>query len=122
MKPVQSADDPRKHRWLLSVALAFGVTHVLLSWGYIGRFWLDTGRWLHEVDRFARGEVPYRDFVWPFPPMAMWILGGVGSLFGAAVGPIWTATSIVFLLLVLLYCLYVVELVEPSLRLPALLA
>jgi len=104
------------------MALVFAVTHAFLSWGYIGKFWLDSGRWLHEVDRFARGEVLYRDFVWPFPPLAMWILGGVARFFGSDLGTIWTITSIVFVLLALLYCVYIQDLVERSFRWLALLA
>jgi hypothetical protein len=77
--------------------------HTALVWGYTGPFTGDLGRWFHEVDRLSHGEVLYRDFVWPFPPLALWLLGAVARMCGAGTGPIWVATSIVALLIMFVY-------------------
>ena len=44
--------------------------------------WGDSGRWLFEGQRVAAGEVPYRDFSWLYPPLAVLILGWTMKLFG----------------------------------------
>jgi len=122
MQPIPPGAIHGRHPPLLAIALLFALAYVCLSWGHIGNIRIDSGRWLHEVQRFSQGEVLYRDYAWPFPPMAMWILGGVARVFGSDTTPIWIATSIVFLLLTALYANYVGRIVEPALRLLALLA
>jgi hypothetical protein len=37
--------------------------------------WLDPAWWLHETLRFARGEAPYRDFFWQYPPLGLAVVG-----------------------------------------------
>jgi hypothetical protein len=64
------------------VALLVIVVHAVLVWGYTGTFWGDFGRWSYEVERFASGEVPYRDFQWHFPPLGIWVFGGAARLIG----------------------------------------
>lgn len=59
--------------------------------------WGDYGRWLHEVERFAGGEVLYRDFTWPFPPLALWLVGGWMKVFGTGLAPIHVLMSLVLI-------------------------
>ncbi|MEO7966873.1 MAG: hypothetical protein ABIT38_23500 [Gemmatimonadaceae bacterium] len=58
--------------------------HTWAVWGYTGPFWGDLGRWSHEVDRFANGELPYRDFQWHFPPLGMWVEGTMAKVIGSS--------------------------------------
>lgn len=70
-------------RDVLGVALLLAL-HAFLVWGYTGPFWGDLGRWSHEVERFARGELPYRDFQWHFPPLGIWVEGTIAKLAGTS--------------------------------------
>ena len=61
------ASPDRRTIGRLSIALVLlTLIHTIAVWGYSGPFSGDTGRWLHEVDRLAQGEVLYRDFIWIF--------------------------------------------------------
>jgi hypothetical protein len=85
--------------------------HTIAVWGYSGPFSGDNGRWLHEVDRLAQGEVLYRDFIWIFPPLPLWLLGAVGRVFGTTPAVIWVTTSLLCCLIVLAYARYVALLI-----------
>lgn len=89
------------------VCLALAIVHLVLVWGYVGQFWGDTGRWMHEINRFANGERLYLDFTWPFPPLAMWILGSAVKVVGTGVHQIWLVTSLVYFGIVALLLRYV---------------
>lgn len=97
--------------WAL-LALVLSLAHIAATWGHIGIFWGDHGRWLHEVERFAQGEKSYRDYSWAFPPLALWLLGEMARIFGSGVNVIWTVTSIICVLIFLAYCRYVSWLVQ----------
>jgi len=75
------------------VALVLLAAHTVAIWGYSGLFWGDLGRWSHEVERFALGELPYRDFQWHFPPLAIWLIGGAARVSGTSRDAISVATS-----------------------------
>ncbi|MEO6445541.1 MAG: hypothetical protein ABIZ91_19910 [Gemmatimonadaceae bacterium] len=63
----------KKVRWDLTAALLLITLHIIAVWGYTGVFWGDIGRWSHEVERLAHGEMPYRDFQWHYPPLGLWL-------------------------------------------------
>ena len=42
----------------------------------------DPAYWLFQVSRAAHGEMPYRDFSWNYPPLAIFLLGGFLKVFG----------------------------------------
>lgn len=90
----------------VAICLALALTHILLVWGHISFFYGDTGRWMHEVDRFAAGERLYRDFTWPYPPLAMWLLGSAARLVGTGVDQLWILTSTLFLAVVVVFLRY----------------
>ena len=46
--------------------------------------WGDPALWLDQGQRVAAGEVPYRDFWWSYPPLAVLLLGWAMKLFGVA--------------------------------------
>lgn len=42
----------------------------------------DPAYWLFQVSRMAGGELPYRDFSWNYPPLAIFLMGGFLKVFG----------------------------------------
>lgn len=106
----------------LIAMLGLAGAHTVLAWGYTGTFWGDSGRWLGEIERFAQGEILYRDFHWVFPPLAMWIIGGVARVFGPDLAVIWTVTSVIFLMICFLWIVYTRRLVSGWERPAVLLA
>jgi hypothetical protein len=84
--------------------------HIATSWGYIGLYWGDTGRWLYEVDRFAHGASLYRDVYWPFPPLAMWIVGGSARVIGSDLSQVWMITASIAVLIGVAYALIIAAL------------
>jgi hypothetical protein len=119
--PAAALDPVARRGFILLGVLA--LTHIAFTWGRIDLFmWRDVGRWLHEIERYAAGEAPYRDFAWQYPPLALWLLGSVARTVGAHVHVIWTVTSLVFLAICVGYGMYVSLLVPRPLVLPVLLA
>jgi hypothetical protein len=100
--------EERIHWASLAVLFFLTLLHVIATWGHIGIFWGDQGRWLGEVERFAHTGA----YTWVFPPLALWLLGGIARLFGSGVNVIWTATSVIFALVLVAYFQYVSLLVR----------
>lgn len=90
-------------------ALVLLAVHTAFVWGYTGKFWGDVGRWSHEVERFARGEVPYRDFQWHFPPLALWIEGYAARLIGTGRTQLSIIATSISVVIVMAYVCYVRE-------------
>lgn len=44
--------------------------------------WLDPARWMNEMSRVARGEMPYRDFSFQYPPFYGFFYGWLLRIFG----------------------------------------
>ena len=62
----------------LSILLLTVVSAIMAVslWGKLQTLlFLDPSWWLQEVSRVARGELPYRDFGWHFPPFAVMLYG-----------------------------------------------
>ncbi len=94
--------------------LAAGIVallHIVSTWGWIRGLWGDQTRWLYEVDRVAHGAVVYRDIFWSFPPMSMWIIGGIGRVIGSDLWQIRLITSGITLGIALTYGAAVARLV-----------
>ncbi|NDQ55550.1 MAG: hypothetical protein GZ088_00590 [Acidipila sp.] len=112
-----------KPHWpALLVLLILWATHVVATWGEATPFSGDYGRWLHEMDRFAHGEVPYRDFSWGFPPMSLWILGTTARWFGSDVETFRIITVTLSLLIYVAFFKYASNLLPRKLVLPAVIA
>ncbi len=95
---------------VVSAVLAVLAVHMVTSWGYIGLYWGDSGRWLYEVDRYAHGARIYRDVYWGFPPLGMWIVGGAARLIGSDLVQVWSITATIAALLGVAYALAVAQL------------
>ncbi len=114
--------DPRRSaHQAIAVVVVFWLLHTIASWGYTGVFWGTQGRWLHEVERFARGETPYRDFQWHFPPLAMWLVGGIAKITGTSLAAISTTTAALALAALIAYYRFVVRLAT-AVAVPAVVA
>ena len=99
--------------------LAVLTVHILTSWGYVGLYWGDSGRWLYEVDRVAHGASIYRDVYWGFPPLGMWLVGGAARLVGSDLAQVWSIMAVIAVLLGIAYALVVTRLLPLQLALPA---
>src|ERR1700676_580535 len=44
--------------------------------------WFDPAHWLNEISRLARGELPYRDYSFQYPPFAVFLYGWLLRLLG----------------------------------------
>lgn len=103
-------------------ALAVFLLHAATSWGYIGVYWGDGGRWLYEVDRFANGARLYQDVFWGFPPLGMWLVGGAARLIGSDLTQIWVTTASIAALVAVVYGLVVSQLLPRRLAVPVAFA
>src|SRR5260370_31923666 len=69
------------HFWVVS---AVCVAFAYLRWTKIPSLMDEDPSWvLGEVARFARGELPYRDFLWLYPPLGIFLTGYPLRWFGA---------------------------------------
>lgn len=109
--------NPSDTRTLFAFGLLFSL-YLWLTWGFIAIWWGDYSRWLHEVSRIAAGEVPYRDFVWQYPPLAIYLFGAVAAAFGDGFNTIRTLAAAICLVIFVLYFLFIRGLVEKSLVAP----
>ena len=96
----------------LGIALTIALLHSIAAWGHVGALGGDTMRWLHEVERYAGGERVYLDFIWIFPPLAMWLFGGVARVFGPDLIVIWLLSTLVFLAVVIVFVTYASRMVD----------
>src|SRR5258708_480613 len=69
----------------LRVLLACSALFICLRWKKSDSLvMLDTPRWMNEGFRFARGEMPYRDYSWQYPPLSIFLLGWSFRWFGVS--------------------------------------
>ena len=64
--------------------------------------------WLFQVARFASGQMPYRDFSWNYPPLAIFLLGSIAHWFGATFAVMQIAMDLISLAVVFL-CVWLVR-------------
>lgn len=96
----------RRSGGAILLALALLAIHTLQVWGYTGVFWGDIGRWSHEVERFALGELPYRDFQWHYPPLGLWVEGTLARVLGTDRLPLSLITTALAAALVATFTVY----------------
>src|SRR5437660_4664040 len=66
----------RGDRWNFVVVFGLSAVAALLLWPKLHALpWLDPSWWLQEMARFAQGQVPYRDYYWPYPPLSVFVFG-----------------------------------------------
>jgi hypothetical protein len=73
-----------------------------LRWGKLDTLWGDSARWMFEAYRASTGELPYRDFAWQYPPLAILLcaaaLAAMGAKFAVLQGLLDVVSTIVVLL------------------------
>jgi hypothetical protein len=89
--------------------------YVWLTWGFIGVWWGDYGLWLHEVDRVASGQVPYKDFAWGYPPLSVYVYGIAARLIGKDISVLLTVSAVICLGIFVCYVAFIRALLDPSL-------
>ena len=67
----------KKHDLWNGICMALVCTFFIVTrWKKMGSLlWLDPARWLNEFSLVARGEMPYRDFSFQYPPFAAFFYG-----------------------------------------------
>ena len=94
------------------------IAFMALRWKKLGSLlYLDPPRWLHEFSRVARGELPYRDFSFQYPPFAAFLYGWALRWFGVTFNTAQIVTDIVSALVVVLCAALIARLLPPQLRL-----
>jgi hypothetical protein len=117
MSPGGRELTPADRRDAAVIALLCAV-FMLLRWKKMGSLlWLDPARWLHEFSRVARGELPYRDFSFQYPPFAAFLYGWLLRWFGITFTNVQIITDVIGVLLVALSMLLIRRLLPPGLRL-----
>lgn len=116
----QVFDPVHSRRLALALLLVLLAFHTLAVWGYAGTVWSDHGHWLDAVERYAAGQVPYRDFDWHQPPLALWLIGGLARFTSADLAPVTAITAAVAVLVFVAY-LYVCAGTASGSALPATL-
>ncbi len=104
------------------VVVGLAAAHIFHVWGYSGGPLGDHSRWLGETERMARGQQPYLDFVWTFPPLPIWMLGSVAKLVGPEARYVWAFASGLTLLLFVVYVQLLRALLDRSTILPTAVA
>ncbi len=85
------------------VILAVCIAAMALLWCKLNSLiWLDPAWWLHESLRFALGEMPYRDFSWQYPPLALVVVGYPLRWFGISFSVAQITIDVLSLLIVIL--------------------
>ncbi len=87
----------------LVVILALSTALMAMRWAKLDALtFSDPSMWLWQIGRFARGEMPYRDFSWNYPPLSILVLGGIARVFGPTFGVLQAAMDVLSLAVVLL--------------------
>lgn len=109
------APSPLSARRVAGVA-AFAAALLLLHawhvWGHTSLMWGDIGRWSHEVERLANGELPYRDFQWHYPPLGLWVEGLLARLVGTDHGDLTAIATALSLIVVAASAIFAQRVVE----------
>jgi hypothetical protein len=116
MSPGGRELTPADRRDAAVIALLCAV-FMFLRWKKMGSLlWLDPARWLHEFSRIARGELPYRDFSFQYPPFAAFLYGWLLRWFGITFTTAQIVTDVIGVVLVALCMLLIHRLLPPDLR------
>ncbi|HYN08780.1 MAG TPA: hypothetical protein VES67_15475 [Vicinamibacterales bacterium] len=112
--PSRAALDSSTIRAATVILVIFAI-YLWCTWSFIAIWWGDYGLWMHEVDRVASGEVPYRDFSWEYPPLALYLYATAVRWFGSDVSVLLTLSAGICLALFVAYLFFVRSLVDRAL-------
>lgn len=109
--------------WLnLTAIIASSLVFSLLRWSKLNSLVFDDpAMWLFQMARAARGDLPYQDFSWNYPPLSIWLFSAIFKQFGVTFAAA-QATIDVLSLAIALLSYWLVALVLPrALHFPAVL-
>src|SRR5579885_318765 len=91
---------------------------VVLRWKKMGSLmWLDPAHWLNEISRLARGELPYRDYSFQYPPFVIFLYGWLLRLFGISFTAVQVITDVIDLGVIACCFVLIRRLLPPALHL-----
>jgi len=124
--PVQAPHERHaaaREAWLSALAVGgLVLAHWWAMHGSLTNPWGDYGAWLHAVERYAGGETPYVDYYWMYPPLSMWLFGGVARVLGPGLGVIWGVSGLVYAAIFVTWWWYCRQWTRPPWRIPVLVA
>lgn len=107
----------------LWMALAASALAAAALWNKANSFLLgDLPWWVSCVARYARGEMPYRDYQWSYPPLSLYLFGGAMQTFGERFWVLETLLCLLSLAIVVLLWDLLRGLLPPALLAGALLS
>jgi len=112
--PSRAVLDLPTIRTALAVFAIYAI-YLFCTWSFIGIWWGDYALWMHEVDRVASGQVPYRDFSWEYPPLALYTYALAAQSFGSDVSVLLTLSAAICLGIFVTYVLLARVLVDGEL-------
>ena len=93
----------RADAWSILLLTLVSAAMAAALWGKLQTLlYLDPSWWLQEIARAARGELPYRDFAWHFPPFAVLLYGYALRVFGIRFEVVQIVMDVVSLAIVVL--------------------
>jgi len=111
----------KKHDLWNGIGMALVCTFFIVTrWKKMGSLlWLDPARWLNEFSLVARGEMPYRDFSFQYPPFAAFFYGWLLRWCGITFTTVQIVTDLLDLAIVFLSFLLMRRLLPRGLHLAA---
>jgi hypothetical protein len=107
---------PTLERIALAALLLFTGFAIWSKWGKLNSLLLlDPAWWLNEYSRYARGELPYRDYYWPYGPLSADVFGWALRLFGVRFGVVQTVMDVLSIAVVAFVYAIARRLVPPPL-------
>ena len=106
-------DSPTRRSAIIVGLLYAG--YLWTTWSFISVFYGDYGLWMHEVDRVASGQVPYRDFSWEYPPLALMTYALAVRWFGDNVAVLFTLSAIVCFAIFVVYLAFARAVIDRAL-------
>jgi hypothetical protein len=88
------------HAPVLFILFVWGVS-VLLTWRIVENPFYDYPALLHACERWANGDLLYKDFQAAYPPLTFWLYGGVMRLFPKSYSAVSALSALIALLMIL---------------------
>ncbi len=95
--------ERRVRCWGAALLALFTALAACAKWGKLDSLlWQDPAWWLNEYGRYSRGELPYRDFYWPYGPLSADLFAWPMRIFGARFAVVQTVLDLISAIVVFL--------------------
>jgi len=96
--------ERRVRTWGVALLALFTALGAYVKWRKLDSLlWQDAAWWLNEYGRYSRGELPYRDFYWPYGPLGADLFAWPMRIFGARFAVVQTILDLVSATVVFLF-------------------